>query len=78
MKKILILISWSSLFSGAVFAQSQAEISRDSEGNKVLKGIISRKELESDTAFSWWAENMKGYTPQSQAIAELKKKHNNE
>jgi thiol-disulfide isomerase/thioredoxin len=73
MKKILILISCCFLFSGAIFAQSQAEISRDSVGNKILKGIISRKELETDTAFSWWAENLKGYTPQSQALTELKK-----
>ena len=73
MKKILILITGCFLFSGAIFAQSQAEISRDSEGNKILKGIISRKELESDTAFSWWAENLKGYTPQSQALLNLRK-----
>jgi len=76
MKKILILITCCFLFSGAIFAQSQAEISRDDEGNKILKGIISRKELETDTAFSWWTENLKGYTPQSQALAELKKNHN--
>jgi len=73
MKKILILLTCFILFSGATFAQHQAEISRDGEGNKVLKGIISRKELETDTAFSWWAENLKGYTPQSQALTELKK-----
>src|SRR5215510_15718109 len=76
MKKILILITGYFLFSGAVFAQSQAEISRDSEGNKVLKGSLSCKELETDSAFSWWAENLKGYTPQSQALVELKKNHN--
>ncbi|HEV8504483.1 MAG TPA: thioredoxin family protein [Chitinophagaceae bacterium] len=77
MKKILILITCCVLLSGAVFAQSHAEISRDSEGNKVLKGIISRQELENDTSFSsWWAENLKGYTPQSQALVELKKNHN--
>ena len=76
MKKILILII--PIFficdvGGSIFAQSQAEISRDEEGNKVLKGIISRSQLENDTAFSWWAENLKGFTPQSQAVAELKK-----
>ena len=58
---------------GSIFAQSQAEISRDDDGSKILKGIISRNELESDTAFAWWQENLKGYTPQSQAVAELKK-----
>jgi thiol-disulfide isomerase/thioredoxin len=73
MKKILILVTCCSLFNSAIFAQSQAEISRDDQGNKILKGIISRKELENDTAFSWWTENLKGYTPQSQALTELRK-----
>src|SRR5438045_9169676 len=76
MGKILIIIICLFFVSGAVFAQSQAEISRDDKGNKILKGIISRKELENDTAFAWWAENLKGYTPQSQAVAELKKNSN--
>lgn len=74
MKKILIAITVAFLLSGSIFAQSQAEISRDDKGNKILKGIISRGEVQDDTAFtSWWSENLKGYTPQSQAVAELKK-----
>ena len=76
MKKILIVIISVFLIGGSIFAQSQAEISRDNNGDKILKGIISRKELENDTAFTWWAENLKGYTPQSQAVAELKKNPN--
>jgi len=76
MKKILIVIISIFLVSGSVFAQSQAEILRDDNGNKILKGIISRKELENDTAFAWYSENLKGYTPQSQAVAELKKNTN--
>jgi thiol-disulfide isomerase/thioredoxin len=76
MKKILIAIATMFLVSGSVFAQSQAEILRDSKGTKILKGIITRQELEKDTAFAWWAENLKGYTPQSQAVAELKKNTN--
>ncbi|HEY0434950.1 MAG TPA: thioredoxin family protein [Chitinophagaceae bacterium] len=76
MKKLLTLIIvyfLVSVFNGSVFAQSQTEISWDSVGNKILKGIITRNQLEADTAFSWWAENLKGYTPQSRAVAELKK-----
>jgi len=77
MKKIFIIITAIFLVNGSIFAQSQAEISRDDKGNKILKGIISRNELENDTAFtSWWAENLKGYTPQSQAVAELRKNTN--
>ena len=73
MKKIFIVIASILLVSGSIFAQSQAEISRDPKGIKILKGIVSRQELENDTAFSWYAENLKGYVPQSQAVAELKK-----
>jgi thiol-disulfide isomerase/thioredoxin len=73
MKRIFILLTCISL-AVSVSAQSQAEISRDDKGDKVLKGIISRKDLETDTSFAWYAENLKGYTPQSQALAELKKK----
>ncbi|TMI93803.1 MAG: thioredoxin family protein [Bacteroidetes bacterium] len=76
MKKILIVIIGVFLLSGSVFAQSQAEISRDNKGIKILKGIIFRQEVEKDTAFAWWAENLKAYTPQSQAVAELKKNTN--
>jgi thiol-disulfide isomerase/thioredoxin len=76
MKKILIAAFVIFLSSGSIFAQSQAEISRGSNGEKILKGIISRQDLEKDTAFTWYAENLKGYTPQSQAVAELKKNTN--
>lgn len=76
MKKLLIVIIAALLTGGSVFAQSQAEISRDQKGVKILKGIISRADLEKDTAFAWYAENLKGYTPQSQAVAELKKNTN--
>jgi thiol-disulfide isomerase/thioredoxin len=75
MKKFLIIII-AILVSGSVFAQGQAEISRDAKGNKILKGIISRKDLESDTAFAWWAQNLKGYVPQSLAVDALKKNTN--
>lgn len=77
MKKILLVLSCIAAFTAPGFSQSQAEVSRDDQGNKILKGIISRKELETDTAFTaWWAENLKGYTPQSTALAELRKKPN--
>ena len=77
MKKILILIIAAVLVCGSVFAQSQAEISRDQKnGSKILKGIITRQDLEKDTAFGWYAENLKGYHPQSAAVAALKKNPN--
>ena len=54
-----------------VFAQ-QAEISKDAEGNKVLKGFISKSELSADPSFKWYAENQKGYSPYAAALQSLK------
>jgi thiol-disulfide isomerase/thioredoxin len=56
-------------------ASSQAfEISRDRNGSKVLKGIITKSDLTSDTAFSWFGENQAGYKPYSDAVSALKNK----
>lgn len=77
MTRVLFIILLGLFISGSVFAQGQAEISRDAEGHKVLKGIISRNDLISDTAFSkWYADNLKGFVPQSQAVDALKKHTN--
>jgi thiol-disulfide isomerase/thioredoxin len=53
-------------------AQNQFEISPDRNGGHIFKGIISREALVSDTSFKWYAENLKGYTPNSVALAALK------
>lgn len=53
------------------FAQN-AEVSRDAEGNKVLKGFITRQQLASDTSFTWFAKNSKDYTPDASAVTALK------
>lgn len=45
-----------------------AEVSRDASGNKILKGFITEKELATDTAFTWFANNQKGYTPEQNAL----------
>jgi thiol-disulfide isomerase/thioredoxin len=70
MKKVLL---FSILFftAGFVFAQS-AEVSHDNEGNKVLKGFISRQELSNDSSFTWFLQNQKDYTPDQNALKALK------
>jgi thiol-disulfide isomerase/thioredoxin len=57
--------------SQVTFAQSP-EVSRDAEGNKVLKGFITRQELVSDTSFAWFAKNTNGYMPDASALTALK------
>jgi thiol-disulfide isomerase/thioredoxin len=70
MKKILffaiILLS-----VGSAFAQSP-EISHDAEGNKVVKGFITKKDLATDSAFTWFAQNQKDYAPDQKALQALK------
>lgn len=50
------------------FAQPGAEVSRDAYGNKVLKGFITKKELTTDTAFAWYAENQKSFSPNADVV----------
>jgi thiol-disulfide isomerase/thioredoxin len=70
MKKLLIITAI--LFSvTTVFAQ-QPEVSRDAEGNKVLKGFITKQELATDTSFGWFAKNQQGYVPAPNALKALK------
>ena len=73
MKKLLFFAAIL-LFSATVFAQSQFEVSRDKNNNsKVLKGIITKNDLANDTAFAWFAQNQKDYTPNTGAVEGLKK-----
>jgi thiol-disulfide isomerase/thioredoxin len=65
MKKILFL-SLAIIASTYIFAQT--EISRDADGNKILKGFIAKKDLVSDTAFNWFIKNGKEYTPNADVV----------
>jgi thiol-disulfide isomerase/thioredoxin len=56
-----------------IFAQNFYEISRDKNGSKVLKGIITKNDLSGDTAFSWFHENQKGYKPYADAVTSIHK-----
>ena len=53
-------------------AFAQTEITVESGGTKIIKGFMSRNDLSSDTAFKWYAENQKGYTPDANALNSLK------
>lgn len=43
-------------------AQGQFEVFKHNDGGKILKGIISRDILASDTSFKWYANNLKTYS----------------
>ena len=70
MKKLIFTTVSFFLFS-SVYAQAP-EVSRDNEGVKVLKGFVTKQELANDTAFKWFGENQKGYTPYTTALQALK------
>jgi thiol-disulfide isomerase/thioredoxin len=72
MKKIFIFVYVLFISAIAALAQNQYEILPDKNEGKILKGIISREVLERDTSFKWYTENLKGYTPNADAIAALK------
>ncbi len=55
------------------FAQSQYQVLVERPNEKSFKGIISQDDLLKDTTFKWYAENLKGYTPNATALAGLKK-----
>jgi thiol-disulfide isomerase/thioredoxin len=54
------------------YSQNQFETSKDHDGGKIFKGLISRDILEKDTSFKWYAENRKAFTPDKNAVAALK------
>lgn len=65
--KTVLAIVFSLAITSSLFAQQ--EISRDASGNKIIRGFITRQELATDTAFKWFAENSKGFTPNAAAVA---------
>lgn len=68
--KQFLLIALAVFFAQIGFAQT--EITRDADGNKILKGFVTRQQLATDTAFAWFAQNQQGYTPDQNALRVLK------
>lgn len=66
--KNILLIALSALSFQSLPAQSAADTSRDSQGYKVVKGFFLKKQLVSDTAFAWFAQNQKSYTPAADVV----------
>lgn len=69
MKQFLLIAV---LVLSARASMAQTEVSHDDNGNKVLKGFISRQELATDSAFTWFAQNQQGYIPDANALQLLR------
>ena len=53
-----------------ILTRAESEYSVSSDGtHKILKGLISRDMLEKDTAFSWFHQNRRSYTPNASEVA---------
>jgi thiol-disulfide isomerase/thioredoxin len=51
----------------SLFAQ-QAEVTKDANGTKIIKGFMTQKDLSADADFAWYAENQKGFNPDANAV----------
>lgn len=73
MKRIFIIALI--IFCGyiPVFSQNQFEVLPDKNGGKIFKGIISAEILQNEPSFVWYADNLKGYAPNADALSGLKK-----
>ncbi len=61
------------IFGFGILTRAQTEYEVSGVGtNKILKGIISRDLITSDTSFNWWQTSQAGYTPNANAVAALK------
>lgn len=69
MKKILFIAI---VMVTAQVVLAQTEISHDASGNKIVKGFITRQELATDTAFTWFAQNQLNYIPEANALQAFK------
>ena len=75
MRKIFITLTILTLFASThIHAQVRSyEISTDpNNGEKVLKGLLSRSDIEKDTAFKWFKDNMKFGQADAAAVAAFK------
>lgn len=54
------------------FSQAQYEVSKDPiNGQKTLKGIVTREILSNDTAFKWMHNDISWYKPNAEAVTQL-------
>lgn len=72
MKRSLPLIC-ALVLSITSFSQNQYQVLVERPNEKTFKGIISREVLLSDTSFHWYADNLKGYKPNTAALEGLQK-----
>ncbi len=71
MKRFILFLAVIFVTTTAVSAQGYVIIN-EGPSQKILNGIISRDLIEKDSSYSWFAQNLKGYTPNSSAVESLR------
>jgi hypothetical protein len=73
MKNILVAALSIFLTYSSLIAQNQFEVIADNDGSRILKGIISREQVEKDTSYAkWWDNSLRGYSANSDAVSILR------
>lgn len=73
MKKLMPVFILALLTTMSLSAQTTYQVLVERPNEKSLKGILSREILVKDTSFHWYAESLKGYSPNATALAGLMK-----
>jgi thiol-disulfide isomerase/thioredoxin len=50
------------------------EVLKDRDGSKMLFGVVKEAQITEDTAFHWYADNLKTYRPNAATVEQLKAK----
>jgi thiol-disulfide isomerase/thioredoxin len=66
-----VLITALVIFSFQIVS-AQTEVTLESNGAKIIKGFLTKQDLATDSSFTWFAENQKGYTPDQNALQLLR------
>jgi thiol-disulfide isomerase/thioredoxin len=61
------------LFGLYSYAQPQYQVLVEKPGEKTYKGLITKANLQEDTSFHWYTDNLRAYTPNALAVTNLKK-----
>jgi thiol-disulfide isomerase/thioredoxin len=70
MKKLLSIFTVALL---AINASAQdTQITTESGGTKIIKGFFTKKDLATDSSFTWFTANQQGYIPEQNALQALK------
>ena len=71
MKKYSVVLAL--FFAMQGFSQNQFEVIKEGN-NKILKGVITREDISADSSFTWYKQNLAGYTPNASAVNAFKEK----